>query len=117
MSVPQASTQELKTPHTEEIDVPDDPCEDDDDDRRLWIGNLGTEITEYLILKLVQKFGALRKINFIYHKVGPDKGKPKGYCFVSFHTWEAAEKARKALDGRVVVSRRLFVKWANKLKK
>ncbi|BFZ20553.1 hypothetical protein BsWGS_23592 [Bradybaena similaris] len=117
MSESLVAAQELKT-QCAEIEVPEDHYEDDDDDdRRLWIGNLGSEITEYSILKLVQKFGSLRRINFIYHKVGPDKGKPKGYCFVSFHTWEAAEKARKALDGRVILSRRLFVKWANKLKK
>ena len=38
----------------------------------------------YTLLKLVQKFGELEKFDFLYHKFGPDKGKPRGYCFVNF---------------------------------
>uniref|UniRef100_A0A0B6ZDU2 Probable RNA-binding protein 18 n=1 Tax=Arion vulgaris TaxID=1028688 RepID=A0A0B6ZDU2_9EUPU len=110
-----SSTEAAKS-HSDEIEVPEDPCVDEDDDRRLWIGNLGTDITEFSILKLMQKFGKIRKMNFIYHKSGPDKGKSRGYCFVSFHTWEAAEKARKTLDGKVFMSRRLYVKWAHRVK-
>lgn len=106
-----ASEQAAEGNH-ETILVPDDPYGDDDDDKRLWIGNLDTRMTEFALLKLVQKFGTIRKLDCIYHKAGPDKGKSKGYCFVSFHTWEAAEKARKSLDGKHVLSRPMYVKWA-----
>ena len=41
-------------------------------------------IFRYTLLKLVQKFGELEKFDFLYHKFGPDKGKPRGYCFVNF---------------------------------
>ncbi|KAI8779170.1 RNA-binding protein 18 [Biomphalaria glabrata] len=103
---------ELGADASEHIEVPEDPYYEDDDDKRLWIGNLDPRMTEFAILKLVQKFGSIRKMDCIYHKAGPDKGKSKGYCFVSFHTWEAAEKARKALDGKLISSRPMYVKWA-----
>ena len=45
-------------------------------------------ICRYTLLKLVQKFGQLKKFDFLYHKFGPDKGKPRGYCFVTFGTKE-----------------------------
>ncbi|KAH9498998.1 putative RNA-binding protein 18 [Bulinus truncatus] len=97
---------------SDHIEVPEDPYYEDDDDKRLWIGNLDPKMSEFAILKLVQKFGSIRKMDCIYHKAGPDKGKSKGYCFVSFHTWEDAEKARKTLDGKLVLSRPIYVKWA-----
>ncbi|GFR62610.1 RNA binding motif protein 18 [Elysia marginata] len=98
------------------MQVPDDPFGESDDDKRLWIGNLDSNVTEYAILKLVQKFGSIRKMDFIYHKAGPDKGKSKGYCFVSFHEWKTAEKARKTLDGKFVLYRPMYVKWARSSK-
>lgn len=98
------------------MQVPDDPFGETDDDKRLWIGNLDSNMTEFAILKLVQKFGSIRKMDFIYHKAGPDKGKSKGYCFVSFHEWKTAEKARKTLDGKFVLSRPMYVKWARSSK-
>lgn len=49
MSVSLVAAEELKT-NCAEIEVPEDHGEDDDDDRRLWIGNLGTEITELVYL-------------------------------------------------------------------
>ncbi|KAK3782789.1 hypothetical protein RRG08_016384 [Elysia crispata] len=98
------------------MQVPDDPFGESDDDKRLWFGNLDSNMTEYAILKLVQKFGSIRKMDFIYHKAGPDKGKSKGYCFVSFHDWKTAEKARKTLDGKFLLGRPIYVKWARSSK-
>ncbi|XP_005103562.1 probable RNA-binding protein 18 [Aplysia californica] len=99
-------------PVVDNLDIPDDPFGDEYTDRRLWIGNLDSRMTEFSILKLTQKFGSIRKMDFVYHKSGPEKGKSKGYCFVSFHTWEAADNARRALDGKFAMSRPMYVKWA-----
>ncbi|GFN92938.1 hypothetical protein PoB_001944400 [Plakobranchus ocellatus] len=98
------------------MNIPDDPFGENEDDKRLWIGNLDSNMTEFAILKLVQKFGSIRKMDFIYHKAGPDKGKSKGYCFVSFHEWKTAEKARKTLDGKFLLGRPMYVKWARSSK-
>ncbi|XP_041368907.1 probable RNA-binding protein 18 isoform X3 [Gigantopelta aegis] len=84
----------------------------DESDYRLWIGNLDSRITEFTLLKLVQKFGDLKKFDFLYHKEGPDVGKPRGYCFVSFNKKQVAERAIKGLDGKLALSQRLVVRWA-----
>ncbi|XP_067868663.1 probable RNA-binding protein 18 isoform X2 [Heterodontus francisci] len=55
---------------------------------RLWIGNLDSRLTEYNLLKLLQKFGKVKQFDFLFHKSGPLEGQPRGYCFVNFETKE-----------------------------
>ncbi|XP_066189037.1 probable RNA-binding protein 18 isoform X2 [Sylvia atricapilla] len=56
------------------------------DGHRLWIGNLDPKITEYHLLKLLQKFGKVKQFDFLFHKSGALEGQPRGYCFVNFET-------------------------------
>ena len=81
--------------------------------KRLWVGNLDTRLTEYSLLKIFQKFGELEKFDFLVHKTGPDAGTPRGYCFVSYKTRHDAERAMKGLNGKQALTKRLFVRWAN----
>lgn len=101
-----------KPPKVDNLDTSTDPFGDEYTDRRLWIGNLDIHLTEHTVLTLLKKHGAIRKMDFVYHKAGPLKGKSRGYCFVSFDTWEEAEAARKALDGVSLSGREMLVKWA-----
>ena len=79
------------------------PPEHDDGDsaniHRVWIGNLPVQASEYSVLRLVQPFGELDKLDFICHKAGPDKGKRQNYCFVTYKTPDAAQKAVKGIHG------------------
>ncbi|KAI0215177.1 putative RNA-binding protein 18 [Lamellibrachia satsuma] len=92
---------------------PDDQNTPRVDERRLWIGNLDTRITEFSLLKLLQRYGKLEKFDFLYHKNGPDKGKPRGFCFVTFNNKTDAENALKGLDGKSAMNRRLAVRHAH----
>ncbi|XP_076454595.1 putative RNA-binding protein 18 [Babylonia areolata] len=94
------------------IPVPEQTDDNSVNDRRLWIGNLDHRITEYVLLKLVQRFGKPERFDFMYHITGPEKGKPKGYCFVTYPSREEAEKAVRSLNGKLALSRRLAVHWA-----
>jgi hypothetical protein len=38
----------------------------------------------YSLLKLLQKFGPLKRFDFLINQQGPEKGKPRGYSFVSY---------------------------------
>ncbi|OUM62764.1 hypothetical protein PIROE2DRAFT_43952, partial [Piromyces sp. E2] len=38
----------------------------------------------YTIIKLFQKFGKVKNIEYQWHKFGPKRGEPKGYCFLEF---------------------------------
>lgn len=94
------------------IPIPEDPINDVSDDCRIWIGNMDTRLTEYSLLKVLKKFGSLKRFDFIYHKSGVDKGKSKGYCFVSYEKREDAKKAL-SLNGKMALSKKLIVKWAH----
>ncbi|XP_072035282.1 probable RNA-binding protein 18 [Amphiura filiformis] len=86
---------------------------DDSDRRRLWIGNLDERITEFNLLKILRRYGDIAQFDFLFHKTGPNQGKPRGYCFVSYKTKEEAEHAMHSLDGKMALSKKLFVKWAH----
>lgn len=83
------------------------------DANRLWIGNLDSRITEYNLIKVLQKFGTVVNFNFLFHKSGPQQGQPRGYCFVTYESRQQAERALQQLDGKLALSKRLSVKWAN----
>ncbi|KAG8447874.1 hypothetical protein GDO86_015112 [Hymenochirus boettgeri] len=83
------------------------------DGHRLWIGNLDPKITEYHLLKLLQKFGNVKQFDFLFHKSGPLEGQPRGYCFVNFETKTEAERAIQCLNGKMALSKKLVVRWAH----
>ncbi|XP_054724612.1 probable RNA-binding protein 18 [Uloborus diversus] len=91
----------------------DPPPPPEADEKRLWIGNIDSRLTEYNLLKMVQQFGEIKKFDFLFHKSGPLKGMPRGYCFVTYETREQAEKALAALHGKRVLDKDLAVKWSH----
>lgn len=93
---------------------PDDPRQHEKDLCRLWIGNLDPKLTEYYLLKTIQRTGVvLRHFDFLYHKAGPEKGKPRGYCFITVSNPDEAVKVMNTLDGKLVLSRKLVVRLAS----
>ncbi|XP_053196392.1 probable RNA-binding protein 18 isoform X1 [Scomber japonicus] len=80
---------------------------------RLWIGNIDPKITEYHLVKLLEKFGNVKQFDFLFHKSGPMEGQPRGYCFVNFNTREEAERAIQCLNGKLALSKKLVVRWAH----
>ncbi|OCH93219.1 hypothetical protein OBBRIDRAFT_802098 [Obba rivulosa] len=59
---------------------------------RLYIGNLHSTVDEYTLLQAFSKFGRISKLDYLFHKTGPLKGKPRGYAFLEY-----AEKDRRSL--------------------
>uniref|UniRef100_A0A8C7RP17 Probable RNA-binding protein 18 n=1 Tax=Oncorhynchus mykiss TaxID=8022 RepID=A0A8C7RP17_ONCMY len=74
---------------------------------RLWIGNIDPKITEYYLVKLLERFGKVKQFDFLFHKSGPMEGQPRGYCFVNLHTKEEAERAIHCLNGKLALSKKL----------
>ncbi|XP_076316286.1 putative RNA-binding protein 18 isoform X1 [Tachypleus tridentatus] len=89
------------------------PSTADDNTSRLWVGNLDSRISEYHMIKTLQKYGKVKKFDFLFHKSGPQKGMPRGYCFVTYERKQQAECALQALDGKIALSQKLSVKWAH----
>lgn len=81
-------------------------------DRRLFVANLAPSVTEHDLLKIFQSFGTLRKLDIIFHRNGPLKGRPKGYAFVEFETSDQANKAKSVVEGRQVKGRQIHLHFA-----
>ncbi|XP_050306934.1 probable RNA-binding protein 18 [Anthonomus grandis grandis] len=83
------------------------------DERKLWIGNLDSRVTEYQLLKLLQIHGTIEKFDIIFHRTGPLAGQPRGYAFVTFQKKEQASAAKSALNGKLLGQKNVRVTWAN----
>jgi RNA recognition motif-containing protein len=51
---------------------------------RLYIGNLHPTVDEYTLLTLFTKYGTITSLDYLFHKTGPMRGKPRGFAFVEF---------------------------------
>ncbi|PFX15279.1 probable RNA-binding protein 18 [Stylophora pistillata] len=79
----------------------------------LWVGNLDKRLSEYNLLKILQRFGEIKSFDLHFHKSGAREGEPS-YCFVEFKTFQEAENALLGLNGKLALSKPLSVNWARK---
>lgn len=71
-------------------------------------------MSEYDLAQLFGPFGKLSKLELVFHRSGPLRGKPKGFAFIEFLKEEEALKAKLATEGRDWKgSRTLSVNFAN----
>jgi hypothetical protein len=60
---------------------------------RLYVGNLSPSVDEYTLIQVFQKYGQITKLDFMFHKTGVLKGKPRGYAFVEFSNKDVRSSA------------------------
>ncbi|KAH8922270.1 RNA-binding domain-containing protein, partial [Atractiella rhizophila] len=75
---------------------------------RIHLSSLPPTLTEYALLRLLQPYGRLTALDFLF----TPSGEPRGYAFASFSTRESAEAAIVGLNGRVVGGKRMAARWA-----
>ncbi|KAJ7597589.1 RNA-binding domain-containing protein [Mycena floridula] len=80
---------------------------------RLYIGNLHPTVDEYTLLRMFSKFGKVSKLDYLFHKAGPQKGKPRGYAFIEYDNGEDALKALGAAHDKLVRGRKITVTFAH----
>ncbi|KAF7360396.1 Single-stranded nucleic acid binding protein [Mycena venus] len=79
---------------------------------RLYIGNLHPTVDEYSLLQIFSKFGKVTKLDFLFHKTGLLKGKPRGYAFVEYGNKDDALKALSTAHNKLLRGRKLVVTFA-----
>ncbi|KAG8221581.1 hypothetical protein J3R82DRAFT_1825 [Butyriboletus roseoflavus] len=79
---------------------------------RLYVGNLSPTVDEYALIQVFTKFGKIAKLDFLFHKSGLNKGKPRGYAFVEFMNEADAAKALQTTNGKLLRGRKLVVTFA-----
>lgn len=77
--------------------------------KKLYIGNIPFAMSEDEIKEACAEFGEIVEFTIISDKY---TGRPKGFGFVEYAEKEMAEAAMKALDGKEMGGRNLFVKVA-----
>ncbi|KAG0168290.1 hypothetical protein DFQ28_008757 [Apophysomyces sp. BC1034] len=85
-------------------EVWDDPSllEWDENDYRLFAGDLGNEVTDELLFKAFQKYPSLQRTRVVREK---RTGKSKGYGFISFTDPTDFVKAWREMNGKYVGNR------------
>lgn len=56
--------------------------------KRLFVGNLSESLDEYSLIQFLSRHGKIAKFDYLFHKAGPKKGRPRGYAFVEYATPE-----------------------------
>jgi RNA recognition motif-containing protein len=74
--------------------------------QKLYVGNLSYSTTEDTLRTLFAEFGEIESVKLITDR---DTGRPKGFGFVEMATDEAAQKAIRGLNGKVVDDREIKV--------
>jgi len=67
----------------------------------------------YSFLKIFSKYGKVSKLDFLFHKAGPNKGKPRGFAFVEYAEVEDATKALVNANDKLLRGRKLVITYAN----
>ncbi|KJA18232.1 hypothetical protein HYPSUDRAFT_119455, partial [Hypholoma sublateritium FD-334 SS-4] len=80
---------------------------------RLYVGNLHPSVDEYTLLQVFSKFGKVTKLDWLFHKTGLLKGRPRGYAFVEYATAADAMNALATAHGRPLRGRKLVVTFAH----
>ncbi|WVR00161.1 hypothetical protein IAU59_007303 [Kwoniella sp. CBS 9459] len=80
---------------------------------RLYVGNLSPTVDEFTLIQIFSKYGKITKLDFMFHKTGVLKGKPRGFAFVQFANKDDALKAMVKLHDRLLRGRKLVVTYAS----
>ncbi|WVW86197.1 hypothetical protein I302_108239 [Kwoniella bestiolae CBS 10118] len=80
---------------------------------RLYVGNLSPTVDEYTLIQIFSKYGKITKLDFMFHKTGVLKGKPRGFAFIQFSDKDDALKAMIKLHDRLLRGRKLVVTYAS----
>jgi len=67
----------------------------------------------YTLIKAFERFGKIASLDFLFHKAGPQKGKPRGYAFVEYSNKDEALKAMVTMHDKLVRGRNLVVTFAH----
>ena len=60
---------------------------------RLFIGNLHPSTSEGDLIHIFSAFGKLNNVEYVWHKSGPEKGRPKGFAFLEYNDEKSARRA------------------------
>ncbi|KAF4829402.1 28 kDa ribonucleoprotein [Colletotrichum tropicale] len=101
---------EAKAPNSERRSRPDRrPVDNNAPTDTLYVGNLSFEATD---AELNELFGVFQNVKDVRVAVDKMTGWPRGFAHAQFHSVEAAQEARAAIEGKVLRGREVRVNFA-----
>ncbi|KAI8901034.1 hypothetical protein BC833DRAFT_199819 [Globomyces pollinis-pini] len=82
----------------------------DEDDYRLFVGDLGNEVTDDLLAKSFSRYPSLQRTHVVRDK---RSAKSKGFGFISFSDPDDYVKAMREMNGKYVGNRPITLKRSN----
>ena len=76
----------------------------------IYIGNLAYQITEEILQKMFEEFGEVESVKIIKDRYS---GRSKGFGFIEMPNNSEADKAIKALNGKIIEKKGIKVNPAN----
>jgi len=73
--------------------------------QRLYVGNLSPSVDEFTLVQVFSKYGRISKLDFLFHKSGPLKGKPRGYAFVEYADKEVSQLVSRPSSAAAILIR------------
>lgn len=61
---------------------------------------------------MVRVYGNIEKLDMLFHRSGPNAGQPRGFAFVTYKLKQDAINAMNSLNGQLLGSKRICVKFA-----
>ncbi|KAI9450588.1 RNA-binding domain-containing protein, partial [Russula earlei] len=80
---------------------------------RLYVGNLHPTVNEHTLIQVFSKFGKLTRLDYLFHKTGALRGKPRSYAFVEYANDADAAAALAAANGKLLRGRNITVTYAH----
>lgn len=80
---------------------------------RLYIGNLHPSTSEGDLINIFKDFGKITKVDYMWHKSGPNRGQPKGFAFLEYDSEADAAKAVKQSGKVLTRGRKLVVRYSD----
>ncbi|CDU24961.1 uncharacterized protein SPSC_04794 [Sporisorium scitamineum] len=81
---------------------------------RLYVSNLHPTVDEYTLIHTFNKWGKIKKLDFLFHKSGPQRGQPRGYAFVEYASPMEALQAVAGARDKTLRGRKISVTFASK---
>ena len=80
---------------------------------KVWIGNIDHKLTEYQLLKILEKFGKITSFDYLYHINDRGLRIPRGYAFATFQSANCAAEAIKSLHKKKILTKELVMRYAS----
>ena len=78
----------------------------------LYIGNLASEVTEDLLLKIYSKYGEVESLKLMLPRNEDERKRKRNCAFVKYYRYEGAYLAKEELAEKFLYGQQMRICWA-----